>query len=265
MTGRLSIPWQPATPSLPRGRRSYQPHGCPLCPRPLMNGIKGPPAFCGSRVPLRRRGRARSSLPRSPLGQTHLPLRLPVLRRRHPEMGRPLRDLRRVEHRRRKKPSSPAPAPPPKRRPAAPSPSSAWPAAPNRPPARRSASPNWIACWAAAWSPPRPCWSAATPASANPPCCCRPPPASRAPAGASCTSPARNPSTRSACAPAAWASPTPPIELAAAINVRDIVASLEQAKDTTLVVIELDPDHVAGHHRKRARHRRPGPRRSPSN
>ena len=45
-------------------------------------------------------------------GQTHLPLRLPVLRRRHPEMGRPLRDLRRVEHDRRGNRSPPAPAPP---------------------------------------------------------------------------------------------------------------------------------------------------------
>ncbi len=50
------------------------------------------------------------------------------------------------------------------------------------------------------------------------------------------------------------------IELAAAINVRDIAATLEQAKDTTLVVIELDPDHVAGRHRKRTRHSGPGPR-----
>ena len=55
------------------------------------------------------------------------------------------------------------------------------------------------------------------------------------------------------------------IELAAAINVRDIAASLEQAKDTTLVVIELDPDHVARRHRKRARHRRPGPSLQSSN
>ncbi len=39
------------------------------------------------------------------------------------------------------------------------------------------------------------------------------------------------------------------IELAAAINVRDIAAGLEQAKETTLVVIELNSDHVAGRHR----------------
>ena len=50
-----------------------------------------------------------------------------------------------------------------------------------------------------------------------------------------------------------------PIELASAINVRDIVASLEQAKDTTLVVIELDPDDVDGHDRQRAGYRHPGP------
>ncbi len=36
-----------------------------------------------------------------------------------------------------------------------------------------------------------------------------------------------------------------PIELAASINVRDITASLERTRDATLVVIELDPDHVA--------------------
>ncbi len=51
-----------------------------------------------------------------------------------------------------------------------------------------------------------------------------------------------------------------PIELAAAINVRDIAASLEQAADTTLVVIELDPDDVAGRGRQRARQRGAGAR-----
>ena len=37
-----------------------------------------------------------------------------------------------------------------------------------------------------------------------------------------------------------------PLELAAAINLRDIAASLQSAGDAALVVIEFDPDHVAG-------------------
>ena len=51
-----------------------------------------------------------------------------------------------------------------------------------------------------------------------------------------------------------------PLELAAAINLRDIAASLQTAGDAALVVIELDPDHVAGHDRERARHRGAGAR-----
>src|ERR1019366_2701404 len=44
--------------------------------------------------------RIATSPTRSLLGQTHHPLRLPVLRRRNAEVGRPLRDLPRMEHRR---------------------------------------------------------------------------------------------------------------------------------------------------------------------
>ena len=58
------------------------------------------------------------------------------------------------------------------------------------------------ACWAAGSCPAPSCWSAATRASANPPCCCRWP--WRWPPGARCCmSPAKNPSARSRCAPCA--------------------------------------------------------------
>ena len=51
-----------------------------------------------------------------------------------------------------------------------------------------------------------------------------------------------------------------PIELAAAINLRDIAASLEARGRRRPGGDRFDPDHVAGHHRQRARHRRPGAR-----
>ena len=56
---------------------------------------------------------------------------------------------------------------------------------------------------------PRPCWSAAIPASANPPCCCRPPPRlARAGQARALHLRRGSRSSRSACAPAGWASPT---------------------------------------------------------
>ena len=109
--------------------------------------------------------------------------------------------------------------------------------APNRHHARPPASPNWTACWAAASFPPRPCWSAAIRASANRLCCCRPRPT--CPRG-----PARPLRLRRGFDRADPLARPPPrrrrraLELAAAINVRDIAASLQQASDTALVVID---------------------------
>ena len=88
------------------------------------------------------------------VGQTHLPLRLPELRRGRRQVGRPLRGLRRMEHHRR---GSGHPAPRARRQgaaaPAGRSPSSAWPARPRRRRAPPPASTSWTGCWAAGWSP----------------------------------------------------------------------------------------------------------------
>ena len=170
-------------------------------------------------------------------GEIDLPLRLPELRRDQSEMGRALRKLRRVEHASSRKRSS-GPARRRRRRPAGAWNSSAWPAA--RTAAARADRHRRTGPRAGRWSRAglggagrrrsrdrqvdadaagrRRRW--------------------RGPDGASCTSPARNRSSRCACAPAGWASPTRRLELAAAINLRDIAASLEAARDAALVVID---------------------------
>ena len=108
--------------------------------------------------------------------------------------------------------------------------------------------------------PARPCCSAATPASANPPCCCRPPPPSPPPASACCTSPARKRSNRSACAPAASASPRP-----ARTRRRDQPARHRRQPGGRARRHHggdrQHPDHVDRQHRQRPRHRQPGARR----
>ena len=138
--------------------------------------------------------------------------------------------------------------------------SSAWPAAPNRRRAAPPASPNWTACWAAGWCPPRRSWSAAIRASASPPCCCRPPPASRAPGGAVLYISGEESIEQIRLRARRLGVADAPLELAAAINLRDIAASLRIGRRRRPGGDRLDPDHVARLHRQRARHRRPGPR-----
>ncbi|MFC3118427.1 hypothetical protein ACFOHS_09995 [Jhaorihella thermophila] len=48
-------------------------------------------------------------------------------------------------------------------------------------PARKAGWPSLTGCWAADWCRPRPSWWAAIRASANPPCCSKPPPGSPGP------------------------------------------------------------------------------------
>ncbi len=75
-------------------------------------------------------------------------------------------------------------------------------------------------------------------------------------------SPARNRWSRCACAPAGWACADAPIGLAAAINLRDIAASLEAERRRHAGGDRLDPDHVARRDRQRARHGGAGARRA---
>ena len=94
-------------------------------------------------------------------------------------------------------------------------------------PGESAALPSMTAFAAAAWCRVQHCWSAAIPASANPPCCFRSS-ASLAKSRAVPTSPAKKRSIRCGCAPLAWASPSagrswPPRP------VRDIVATLDAA------------------------------------
>ncbi len=137
-----------------------------------------------------------------------------------------------------------------------------------RPPRRRrgapAASPSSTASAAAAWCRARRCWSAAIPASANRPCCCRWwrrwPRAKAARRSIAPTSRARNRSTRCGCARRASASParrcsSPPPPASATSSPRSTDAG---APD--VVVDRFDPDHVSRHARQRARHGEPGAR-----
>ena len=116
--------------------------------------------------------------------------------------------------------------------------SSTWPAAPNRRRAALPASPSWTACWAAGWCRPRRSWWAATPASASPPCCCRRPPAWPAPGGACCYISGEESIEQTRLRARRLGVQDAPLELAAAINLRDIAASLQSAGDAALVVID---------------------------
>jgi hypothetical protein len=71
----------------------------PLLQR-LISEVKGRRPFAGPACASEGEGRSPVISARNSIGQARIPLRLPVLRRGHPEMGRTLRDLRRMEHRR---------------------------------------------------------------------------------------------------------------------------------------------------------------------
>ena len=173
------------------------------------------------------------------VGQSHHPLRLPVLRRRHAEMGRPLRDLRRMEHHRAERPSPRRPGPRGQSRP----PASVdfvglrrhrRPAAPRRHRHRGTRSRAGRRAGARLGragrrrSRHRQIHAAAAGRRR----------ASRQPASACSTSPARKPSSRSACAPAAWASPTRRSNSRPRSTCATSPPAWSEAKDATLVVID---------------------------
>ena len=100
--------------------------------------------------------------------------------------------------------------------------------------------------WAAASCPARPsCW-AATPASASRRCCSRPPPALAA-AGQRVRLhlAARSRSSRSACAPAGWASPARRSSLAAETSLARDRDDARHGRSARRPGHRLDPDHVA--------------------
>ena len=167
-------------------------------------------------------------------------LRLPVLRRRDTEMGRPLRGLRRVEHHRRgSRRRRPGPGRQRRRRQRASSPSSVSPAAPSRRRARATGIAELDRVLGGGLVPASAVLVGGDPGIGKSTLLLQAAAAlARAGTPRAATSPARKRSTRCACAPAGWAWPTRQLELAAAINLRDIVASLEPARDAALVVID---------------------------
>ena len=105
-------------------------------------------------------------------------------------------------------------------------------------PGERAASARSTGLWAAASCRDRWSCSRAIPASASPPCCCRRPPLWPGAEDRLSTSRARKGLSRFACAPPGSVSRARPIGLAAAIDVRDIVTSLEDDTPPDMVVID---------------------------